>query len=266
MTMVLDADEPRGPSKTLWIAAASVALVLHASVIGGLWYAVGSDEDDDNGAPGVEISLDMTAPKAEQTDLPPGPEADAAAASPAQIEQTKKVEETSRPKDDPTDTENPDRVVAQEPPKKPTEEKPDPALVQTNASAESLASDAAAPAPSDVARLADKSAAPAQGLGDSARRVVMAWQKQLVAHLDRHKRYPPGGARRTVQVSLTFTIDRLGHVVSAAVLKSSGDASFDEAALAMLHRSDPVPAPPPLIADDGLTFTVPVMFREGGKH
>jgi hypothetical protein len=32
----------------------------------------------------------------------------------------------------------------------------------------------------------------------------------------------------------------------------------------MVKRSDPVPPPPALIADDGLTFTVPVIFRVKG--
>jgi protein TonB len=49
------------------------------------------------------------------------------------------------------------------------------------------------------------------------------------------------------------------------VVKGSGDAAFDEAAVAMVRRSDPLPAPPPLIADDGLSFTVPVIFRVKGK-
>jgi periplasmic protein TonB len=44
-------------------------------------------------------------------------------------------------------------------------------------------------------------------------------------------------------------------------VKGSGDAAFDEAAIAMVRRSDPLPAPPALIADDGLSFTVPVIFR-----
>jgi TonB family protein len=48
-------------------------------------------------------------------------------------------------------------------------------------------------------------------------------------------------------------------------VKGSGDPVFDEAALAMLHRSDPVPAPPPLIADEGLSFTLPVVFRVKSK-
>jgi protein TonB len=50
-------------------------------------------------------------------------------------------------------------------------------------------------------------------------------------------------------------------VLAASVVKGSGDNSFDEAALAMIRRADPVPPPPPLVADDGLTFTMPVIFR-----
>jgi TonB family protein len=60
-------------------------------------------------------------------------------------------------------------------------------------------------------------------------------------------------------------LDRLGHVVSATVVKGSGDPVFDKAALAMVHRSDPVPPPPPLVADEGLSFTLPVVFRVKGK-
>ena len=29
----------------------------------------------------------------------------------------------------------------------------------------------------------------------------------------------------------------------------------------MMKRADPVPAPPPVLADEGLSFDVPVIFR-----
>jgi TonB family protein len=54
-------------------------------------------------------------------------------------------------------------------------------------------------------------------------------------------------------------LDRAGRVVSASIAQSSGDASFDNAALAMMRRADPVPPPPALIADDGLSFSLPVI-------
>jgi len=51
----------------------------------------------------------------------------------------------------------------------------------------------------------------------------------------------------------------------ASIVRGSGDTSFDNAALAMLQRSDPVPAPPALVADEGLSFTLPVVFRVKGR-
>ncbi len=41
--------------------------------------------------------------------------------------------------------------------------------------------------------------------------------------------------------------------------------SFDNAALAMMRRADPVPPPPALIADEGLSFSLPVVFRAQGR-
>ena len=108
---------------------------------------------------------------------------------------------------------------------------------------------------------APTSTAPVLGTGESARRIKTTWQKQLLAHLDRHKRYPSGASRPTGQVMVAFVLDRVGHVVSVTVVKSSGDMALDGAALAMMKRADPVPQPPPLVADEGLTFTVPVIFR-----
>jgi TonB family protein len=54
-------------------------------------------------------------------------------------------------------------------------------------------------------------------------------------------------------------------VLSSSIVRGSGDPSFDQAALDMLKRSDPVPSPPPLVADEGLSFTLPVIFRVKGR-
>jgi protein TonB len=51
--------------------------------------------------------------------------------------------------------------------------------------------------------------------------------------------------------------------VSKHIVKGSGDAAFDAAALDMLKRADPVPAPPPLVADEGLLFSQPIVFQAG---
>jgi periplasmic protein TonB len=91
--------------------------------------------------------------------------------------------------------------------------------------------------------------------------VRVNWQNELIAHLDKHKRYPAERSQKSAEILVSFALDRMGHVLSASIVKGSGDAAFDEAAIAMVWKSDPVPMPPPFIADEGLNFTLPVIFR-----
>jgi TonB family protein len=86
-----------------------------------------------------------------------------------------------------------------------------------------------------------------------------------MAHLERFKRYPSTGMPRSARIEVGFSLDRVGHVVSATIRQGSGDPAFDQAALSMLRRADPVPPPPPLVADEGLSFTLPVVYRVKGK-
>src|SRR5262249_35116558 len=113
--------------------------------------------------------------------------------------------------------------------------------------------------------VATRSVAPELGTGDTERRVRTTWEKELAAHLDKHKRYPSDRSNQRAEIVISFEIDRAGHVVSASVARGSGDRSFDEAALSMLRRSDPVPPPPALVADSGLIFTMPVIFHPNGR-
>ncbi len=266
MSDALASHDRLGAPRALWLAAAVTALLLHLGLALLLFGQREPDESDDEmGAPAEAITLDMAAPHTETTDLPPGPEADASDASAAQMQQNATPEQAARPKEEPVESDTADRVVSPDDVKKPEQEKPDPVQAQAAPSAESAASEAAAPPVSEAAREAPVAAAPAIGAGRGDQKLKAAWQKRLVAHLDRSKRYPAGGAQRDAQVIVAFTLDRMGHVVSASVSRSSGQPAFDAAALAMLRRADPVPAPPPLVADDGLSFTVPVVFRTRGR-
>ncbi|WJR75477.1 energy transducer TonB [Bradyrhizobium sp. NP1] len=257
--------EPRA-SRRLWVFAGLTALALH---FGGAALAVAhlkdAEVDDELGAPAIEIGLEFSSPKLEPTDLPPGPDSDASVASPALAEQKAELKESDLPKDTPTETEDADRVVTPNEVKKPVEDEAKIAAVQTQASQESIAAEATATPSSESMPQGTRSVAPAQGTGETARRVRATWQKELIAHLDRHKRYPAERVQKSAEILVGFTLDRLGHVLSASVVKGSGDAAFDEAALAMIRRSDPVPQPPPLVADEGLNFTLPVIFRVKGK-
>jgi TonB family protein len=95
---------------------------------------------------------------------------------------------------------------------------------------------------------------------------IAKWQKTLLTHLGRYKRYPGQGNGAEGVVSLAFTIDRKGNVVSSRVEKSSGSSVLDDEALAMIKRAAPLPVPPPEVADADLTFVLPIRFAPGEKR
>jgi TonB family protein len=261
-----DLETEQRPSRRLWALAAVAALSLHLGC-GALAVAhLQPDESDDSlGAAAIEIGMELASLHREATDLPPGPDTDASVASPALSEQKAEVKETELPKDVPTETEEADRVVAPNESKKPKEDDPKIAAVETSASTESVAAEATATPSSEAIPEGPRSVSPAQGTGETVRRMRATWQKELVAHLDKHKRYPAERSQKSAEILVSFALDRMGHVLSTSIVKGSGDTAFDEAALAMLKRSDPVPQPPPLVADEGLNFTLPVIFRVKGK-
>src|SRR5438477_12913664 len=120
-----DLDSEQAPSRRLWILAAVGALALH---VGGGALAVAhlqtDDLDESLGAPAIEIGLELMSPRVDATDLPPGPDTEASVASPALAEQKAEVKETELPKDVPTETDDPDRLVAPNDSNKPKDEDP----------------------------------------------------------------------------------------------------------------------------------------------
>ncbi|MBX3567674.1 MAG: TonB family protein [Rhizobiaceae bacterium] len=88
------------------------------------------------------------------------------------------------------------------------------------------------------------------------------WQSRVIAWINRHKRYPSASKARgdQGQVQVNFAINASGVVVSASIGRSSGDAALDKAALDMVRRASPVPAPPPEIARSRIQLALPVQF------
>jgi TonB family protein len=249
------------PSLRLWLLAAAGAVTIHvAGAALALAYLSSEEPPDDLGAPAIEIGLELVAPRAEPVDLPVGPPTDASASSPPVVEQKTEVKPSDLPTDVPTETEDPDRVVTTRESQKPKAEEQEVTPTQTAPSAETAATVATAPPSSETLRESPQSVAPIQGSGESEHRARLTWQRELAVHLDRNKRYPSDRTQRAAQVVIVFVLDRTGHVLSARVAQSSGDTSFDNAALAMMRRADPVPPPPALISDEGLRFSLPVNF------
>jgi periplasmic protein TonB len=250
------------PPWRLWTIAAVAAVSLH---VAGAALALAHLNPDDGaeglGANVTEIGVELASPAADDMDLPPGPDADASVASPALAEQKAEVKPTDLPKDIPQESEEPDRVVTQNEQKKPTDDDPKVETVQTAASQESVAQEATAQQRLDNAREANAAAAPNIGIGKDAQAVAAKWERQISAYFEQHKRYPKTDKIKAVKVKVNLVLNRLGHVVSLAVAETSGDAMFDEAALDMIRRSDPVPRPPAALTDDTFSYNLNVDFK-----
>jgi periplasmic protein TonB len=113
--------------------------------------------------------------------------------------------------------------------------------------------------PSSIAARANVAAAPSAGSGASPSVSPATWKSELMAHLNRYKRYPSGAAS-TGTASVAFTIARSGQVLSARLIGSSGNPGLDAEAVSLPGRASPVPAPPPDFGRGVLTLTVPIHF------
>jgi protein TonB len=97
--------------------------------------------------------------------------------------------------------------------------------------------------------------------------VIANWQGQLLARLQRYKRYPETARYRREEgvAQLGFTMDREGHVLTAVILRSSGSAALDAEALALVYRAEPLPPPPADMAGARLNLSVPLNFSLSGR-
>lgn len=254
------------PSRRLWILAAIAAIALH---LGGAALALANlrpdDGDDGLGANGAEYAVEMTSPKLPETDLPPGPDSEASQFQPQQMQQQAEVKETDLPKEIPQEAEDPDRLVTENDSKKPVEDTAKVAKVETQAVEEMPnAQDSARQALNEDAREDEKAAAPHHGIGKDLRKLTAEWGKRISAYFELHKRYPKDKTKTTT-VKLSLVLNRRGNVVSVDVAESSGDPAFDDAAISMVRRSDPVPVPPAELTDDQFAFSLPVNFKKPSK-
>ncbi len=103
----------------------------------------------------------------------------------------------------------------------------------------------------------------APGSAAKPAKVPLSWQKQLMSHLNRFKRYPDqaraSGTRGLTNVA--FTIDRSGRVLSARVAQGSGSTMLDEEAVAIIQRASPMPTPPLDTPGETFDLVLPIQFH-----
>ena len=245
-----------------WGIAAACALCAHVAFAAGVLVELHDDPDEDLGAPGIEIAFELASPQAQPVALPQGVESEASAASAAQAEQKAKPQDSefkSLPESETAD------IHAVQNPEKTDDTDPQQNAQQVKPAEESAAQEATAPTSIQTAAVAPRATTVEQGTGEALQRVRVSWQKELLAHLNRFKRYPSDRSGKSADIVVAMHLDRTGRVVAANVIRSSGDTVFDRAALSMVERASPVPVPPPLVADLGLDFELPIRFKTSGR-
>src|SRR5690349_5735978 len=102
----------RPARKDIWIFAAALALGCHLAFAAFAIVRVQEEPDDEDlGAPGIEVAFETASPSAQAAELPPGPESDASAASPPVVEQKTAARDVDLPREMPVESEDPDRPV-----------------------------------------------------------------------------------------------------------------------------------------------------------
>lgn len=281
-------DGDREPTHRLllrWAGAAVSVAAIHAGTALAVlnWPPAPIASGEPPAAVMVELAPMPVAPEAPPEDVAVGPQAlMAEQSSPSEAKQEPTEEEKPEPKpqlevppQDKPQTETPkleeipnaDAVLqppAEKPPPepeepetkpeppKPTEAKPSPAQPESSKAAKATTAPKPLPAPK-----AKASAAPFSGVSSSMS--MATWRGMVMAHLHRNKRYSGAGAHGTATVA--FTIDRSGRVVSARLIRSSGNGVLDQEAVALARRASPVPAPPANVGGRTVLLTLPLRLR-----
>ncbi len=106
-----------------------------------------------------------------------------------------------------------------------------------------------------------------QGAGGGAD-AAAAWRGRVLAHLDRHKRYPAAAKqmKREGRVHVRMTLDRRGNVLDVSLDRGAGFPPFDREAIATVRRADPLPPPPAELNGSVIPLHAPIGFYLPGSR
>lgn len=269
---MIDWRDPDGrPGRTITALSAlrwttAVALVIGAHG-GAMWMALNwKSAQAAAGEPPPAVMIELAplavSPEAPPQDVAPGPQMAEAEEEPTPEVLEKPLE---KPIEELPEKPNADAVLSpklQQPDRDPVK-KPPPKVKQVEKKPidpkKNRALQTTAP-PTSQAQRADRAAAPFASASLNPSMSPASWRGSLMAHLNRHKRFPSGSAGTGV-VTVAFTIDRSGRVLSAQLARGSGDSALDAEAVSLPRRASPVPAPPPDVGGGTVTLAVPIRFN-----
>jgi protein TonB len=236
----------RWPEAARWGACFVFVVAFHAAGAAALFARWTEDSNLVAGTPVIMVDLAPVGVSPNiTTDVAPGPLQQEAK---PEVEPEKPIEKIELPPDPQAEP-----VVAVTPPpkliEKPKEKKPK----QKHAS---LAS-----APTRADQQADRPAAPIPGASSRNLDALPNWKTQLVAKLERAKRYPSEARGDQGTAQLAFSVDRQGGVHNARITRSSGSSALDHETLALVQRAQPLPPPPPEVQGAQIPIVVPIRYN-----
>jgi protein TonB len=259
-----------------WTVAAMVVVAAHG---GAVWLALSwKSTQASPGEPPPALMIELAplaiAPEAPPEDMAPGPRMAQAQPEPTPEIPERLVEdpdekpepvlqEVEKPVEDLQQIPKAEAVLTPSLPRPEAVNKPPPSVKQVERKKpidpkKTRAPQTTAP-PISQARRADRAAAPRASASLDPSMSPASWRGALMAHLNRHKRFPPGAAGAGI-AQIAFTIDRSGRVLSSRLIRSSGDAALDAEAVSLARRASPVPAPPADVGGGSITLAVPIRF------
>jgi protein TonB len=124
--------------------------------------------------------------------------------------------------------------------------------------------EAAAPpvAPPVAAPVAPQVAAAPPSPSAEDRAALRTWQGAILAHFEKHKRYPRAARvhRQQGESRVRFVMDRRGRVLFAELEQSAGYRLLDVESLELIERVQPLPPPPSDLQGDRFDLVVPIRF------
>lgn len=260
----------RWPNTLRWGACFAIALGFHAAGAAALLARWNESDDPVANSPVVMIDLapEAAAPLTTPTDTPPDQVASKQQIDPDPVpdktpETTKIEPEPEKPveKVEPVPPPAPEPDLAMLPPPKPVEiEKPVEQKTEVKKKPRHHVASVAS-TPSAAERKAERAAAPPPGASSGNPNAMRNWTSQLVAQLERHKRYPSDAQGASGTTTVAFSVDRAGGAHSTRVVRSSGSSVLDRDAVAWVERSQPLPPPPAERAGNQVPVVVPLRYN-----